>query len=60
MGVAHSKIRQSETPSKSQVLTKSVVSFLLFPVSIREVLASKELAALKHGTKMNRDNKSAS
>ena len=41
-------------------VTKSVVSFQSFPVSLRDAFAPKELRALKHGTKMNRDNKSVS
>ena len=41
-------------------ITKSLVSFYSFPVSSRGVLAVKELPAFKYGTKINKDNKSAS
>ena len=41
-------------------ITKAVVSFKFFSVSSREGLAVKELPAFKYGTKINKDNKSAS
>ena len=45
---------------KVRSITKSAISFLSFPVSLRGAFGPKELPALKHGTKMNRGNKSAS
>ena len=45
---------------KVRSITKSVVRFYSFPVSLRGAFAPKELPVLKHGTKMNRGNKSAS
>ena len=41
---------------KFRSIIKSVVSFYSFPVSLRGAFVPKELPALKHGTKMNRDN----
>ena len=40
--------------------TKSMVSFQSFAMSLRGAIAPKELPPLKHGTKTNTDNKSAS
>ena len=45
---------------KVRFITKSVVSFSSLPVSLTEDFTPKELQALKHGTKMSKDNKSAS
>ena len=45
---------------KVSSITKSVVSFYSFPVSLRGAFAPKELPALKNGAKMKSNNKSAS
>lgn len=43
---------------KAKSITKSVVSYLPFIMSLRGAFTPKELPSLKHGTKLNRDNKS--
>ena len=52
---------KSNCPANQKVRSKteSGVSFQSFQVSLRGALTPKQLPALKHGTKMNRDNKSA-
>ena len=48
------------TNQKVRSITKSVVTFLSFPVLLKGAFTPRELPELKHGTKMNRNNKSAS
>ena len=62
-GVVTPKDKTKSNPLANQKvssITKSVVSFSSFPVSLRGALAPKELPGLKHGTKKNKENKSAS
>ena len=45
---------------KVRSITKSVLRFCTFPVSLRAAFAPKVLPALKYGVKMNMDKKLAS
>ena len=62
-GVVRPKDKTKSNPlanQKVRFITKSVVSFRLFPVSLRGTFTPKELPALEHEAKMNRGNKSVS
>ena len=60
-GIVTPKDKKNSSPlanRKVRSIIKSVVSFYSFPVSLRGAFAPK--AALKHGAKMNKNNKLAS
>ena len=60
-GFVTPKVKRTKfTNQKVRPITKSVISFQSFAVTLRRAFAPKELPALKYKTNMNRDNKSAS
>ena len=61
-GVVTPKDKTKSNPldnQKVRLITKSAVIFQSFRISLRGAFAPKELPALKHGRKINRDNKPA-